>query len=758
MRQQRHTWAAAALLAILLFGCGGSPEARRDRFLSRGKTFLQKREYARAVLEFKSASAVMPKDAEPYYQTGLAAIAAGDIKTAISSLRRALELNPKHAGARLKIAQMMSLGDKDLTKEAEGRLKDLLLELSDTSDKTDVLNSLAFTELRLGKADEAAQSLEQVLTRTPQALNASVMLAEARVAQKDPKGAEEILKKACEAAPKAADPRIVLAKFYEFQQRNPEAEAQFQSAMKAEPNNWAALMGLATLRNSLGQKEEAEEDFKRLAASGDRTYKPVHALFLFEQGRHEDAVKEFEKLYQASPDDRLARTRLVAAYVSVKRDADAGRVLDAALKKNSQDLDALLQRGEMSVTRKDYVKAEADLNQVLRLQPDSTSVQYTLARLNLARGAPLIYRQDLYKVLQLNPVLLTVRVELAQALITGKAAKSALDVLNEAPGSQKKATAVLITRNWALWALGDFVEMRKGIDEGLARQRSADLLIQDGLWKLNSGNPAGARVSMEEALKANPRDIRALSMLQRTYVAQKQSSTALEKVKEYAAGQPKSAPAQQFLGMMLMTSGNLAQAREAFTEAKRNDPKYVAADISLVQLDAADGKWGDAQTKLQSIVSANPGNTLAQLWLGNVEDHRGDHAAAIEQFRKVVAADPRNTQALNNLAYLLSEYGKNPGDALKYAEQARELAPDNPDFADTIGWILYRKGLYPSAVKQLEFTASHQGNAVWQYHLAMAYAKNGDVARGRAALEAALKQNPKLPEAKMAQDVLSQAK
>jgi Tfp pilus assembly protein PilF len=207
--------------------------------------------------------------------------------------------------------------------------------------------------------------------------------------------------------------------------------------------------------------------------------------------------------------------------------------------------------------------------------------------------------------------------------------------------------------------------------------------------------------------------------------------------------------------MMLLAGGNRSQAREEFAKAKLADPKFALADLSLVQLDFGDGKLGDARTELQAIVAADPGNAVAQLWLGNVEDRQGDHVAAIEQFRKVVAIDAGNTQALNNLAYLLSEYGNNPGAALKFAEKAVELAPDNLEFADTVGWVLYRKGLYASAVKQLERTASHQGNVVWQYHLAMAYAKSGDMARGRVALEAALRRNPNLPEAKMAQDVLS---
>ena len=42
-----------------------------------------------------------------------------------------------------------------------------------------------------------------------------------------------------------------------------------------------------------------------------------------------------------------------------------------------------------------------------------------------------------------------------------------------------------------------------------------------------------------------------------------------------------------------------------------------------------------------------------------------------------------------------------------------------------------------------------------EYHLAMAYAKTGDPKRGRVVYESALKRNPNLPEARMAQELLS---
>jgi Tfp pilus assembly protein PilF len=299
--------------------------------------------------------------------------------------------------------------------------------------------------------------------------------------------------------------------------------------------------------------------------------------------------------------------------------------------------------------------------------------------------------------------------------------------------------------------------MRKGIDRGLLQVRSADLLIQDGLWKLRSGAPAGARKAIEEALKIDPSDLRALQALSRTYVAQKNGHMALQKVKEYAASQPKSAAIQDFLGLMLMSQGSGTEARKAFAAAKAADPKYVPADLALSQLDVAQGNIIDAKKRLEAILATDIGNPTAQLWLGIIQEKMGEPSAAIELYRKVAQANPDSAQASNNLAYLLAEVANKPDEALKYAERAVQLAPERPAYCDTLGWILYRKGVYNAAVPYLERAGSNntdRDNVVWKYHLAMAYSKAGKAARGRATLEAALKLNPNLPEAKIAQQMI----
>ena len=69
---------------------------------------------------------------------------------------------------------------------------------------------------------------------------------------------------------------------------------------------------------------------------------------------------------------------------------------------------------------------------------------------------------------------------------------------------------------------------------------------------------------------------------------------------------------------------------------------------------------------------------------------------------------------------------------------AKEQAPDDPRVSDTLGWILYKRGVYQRALALLkESAAKLPDNPQVQYHLGMAYAQVGDHPNARKALTAA---------------------
>lgn len=733
-------------MVIVSAACKRSPQARGEAFLETGRKLLEQKEPARAALEFRNAAQVTPRNPEAHYQLGLAYTAMGNGNSAVAAFRKALEVDPKHKEAQLHLAQLMSLvKDPAILKDAQQRLRLLLDEIPENAE---AMQTLAITDLKLGKSEEAAELLTRALTIAPENVLIAITMAQTKLQQGDVKGAEEVLKNASSRSPGSADAAYVMGRFYASRKRMTEAESQYQQALAIDGKHENALLSLAALQSQAGRKGEAEQYLKRLYALPGKRLKANYPIFLFQEGRKDEAIREFENLAKADPEDRAARTRLIAAYQGAGRFADAERVLGAALKQNPKDMDALLQRSEVYVGAGKLAEAEKDLTGILAANQDSGQVHYALAQVYKARGVTLRYRQELSDASRLNPGSLPIRLELARALIASdqNGATAALHLLESAPDS----TEVLVERNWAYLVLRNFNEMRKGIDRGLARGKSPDLLLQDAVWKIQSGNLRGAQTSLEEALKLNSDSVGALDLLTQTYRAQKQNDLALKKVEEYAAKQTKSAPTQQLLGTALLAKGDRNRARGAFLAAKAADPRFRKADESLIKLDIAEGKMDDATARLKTLLASNPSDATVRLWSGDLELLKRNPTAALEHYRKAVDSDPQNVRALNNLAYLLAQFANQPDEALKHAQKAVEIAPQDPDSADTLGWVLYQKGLYSEAIKQLERAAATKRNVAYQYHLAMAYAKVGQQDRAKTTLNAALKVNAKAPEAEAA--------
>jgi tetratricopeptide (TPR) repeat protein len=742
----------------LLFAAGSActretPQAKRDRFLTLGKKQLEKHDYAGATLQFRNAAQAMPKDPEAYYQLGLTSLGQGDLRSAVIFLRQASSLDPKHAGAQLKIAELeASTGDKALLDDAEKRVQEVLAL---DPNNADALNTLAVTEFRLGRPDDAEQYLHEALQKAPTNVRSYSNLAAIAVQRKDMEGAEKILKQALDAAPKSTLSWMTLGRFYVFARRPADAEAQFKKASEIDPHDPVALLDLGRTQNANGRADDAEKTFRKLSDLPDPQYKAVHASYLWQIGKTDKALAEFTDLYKKDPKNRDARTRLVSSYLKLKQKAQAEQVLTDALKKNNRDADALLQRAEIYLGEGQLDKAQADLTEAIRFKSDSATAHYLLAKVYLSTGAELLRRQELSEALKLDASLLRVRIELAEAFLSARSAKLALDLLDAAPPDQKETLPFIAMRNWALILTGDLVNARKGIDAGLAREKAAEFMLEDGVLKLEQRNTASGRTTLEEVLVKDPENLRALEALVGSYFGEKKYPEGIAKLKFYADKRPNSTLLHAYMGQVLLMAGDNAGARAAFVAAKKATPTFQPADIGLATLDMAENKLDSARQTLKGLVDGPKPNSLAAVRLGRLELSAQNYPAAIASYRKAVDLRPNDWAPANDLAYCLDLTGQ-PDEALKYAQKAKELSPKNPIVMDTLGWALYNKGMYDAAVRELEPLKGDR-DSIPRFHLAMAYFKRGDVNPGRAVLDTALKMQSNSAEAEMAKKVAAEA-
>lgn len=748
----RLTAAGLVFFSALTFTACERPEAKKARYLAHGRKFLEAKDYSRAILEFQNAAAAVPGDADAQYQLGKVYMTAGDMRSATLHFQRATELNPSHAGAQLMLArQMAQSGDKEQISDARERALNVL---SASPDNTDAVQMLAFTEFELGKPGEAERELRQALSRFPKSLTSSVSLANLLLARKDLAGAEAVLKTAASQAPDSAEAAVALAALYAMAGRLPAAEEQIGRALKIDPKNGPALFVLAGIQLNSGRAEDAEKSYKQLSALP--AYKSIHAAYLFQAGQTSRAISEFEALAAADPADMGLRHQLLSAYQSAGKYVEAEQLLAAVLRKQSNDPDALYRRGELHLMMGHYAEAQTDVNTLLQRYSRSADAHYLLARIYRETGAAAKRTRELQEALRLSPDLLKARLELAQDLIDSKSPKAALDVLNEAPKTQQQMLPVILKRDWALLAMGDFPELNKGLTEASAAGNDPEMLLISGMAQLEMQKPAAARPLLEAALRGNPDDLRILRALIRCYLSGNETQAGSATFNKYAADRPKSPWAQQTLGEWLALTGSPAEARKAFDAAIALNQKFRPAYLMLVHLDITEGNPAAAREKLSRLLAIYDNDAPAHHQLAGLEYAAGDVAAALTHYKRAVELDPSNVDALNDMAYVLLLSG-HTDEAMTYAQAAQEKAPDNGAVLDTLGWALYNKAIYRGAVEQLEKAVAKGGGAVSRYHLAMAYMKTGDIDLGEQALEAALKIDPTIPEATMARQLIMES-
>jgi Flp pilus assembly protein TadD len=129
--------------------------------------------------------------------------------------------------------------------------------------------------------------------------------------------------------------------------------------------------------------------------------------------------------------------------------------------------------------------------------------------------------------------------------------------------------------------------------------------------------------------------------------------------------------------------------------------------------------------------------------LGEVQGLSGHTQEAIESYHRAYALNPDNVALTNNLAFLMAENGGNLDEALRLAQQAVQRLPDQPNFADTLGYVYLKKNLNDSAIQVFRGLAKKYPNdSSFHYHFGLALMQTGDKARARLELATALSGNP----------------
>jgi tetratricopeptide (TPR) repeat protein len=232
---------AVLTMAGLLFlvSCSRTPEQREATSMARGKTYFEKKDYKRAVIEFKVASQNMPKDAEPAYQLGMTYLSAGAVRQGLEALQKAVTLNPKHEGAGYQLA-LFGVGSSKPENVVDAK-RVLTGYLNTHPNDVDALGALALAEAKLGNKPEALKLLEAAGEKSPTNMRAAGVVIALYAAKGDEDSVRAVARDLTARLPNSPDAAILRAQVSLALHDLPDADAQISRALaiKRDLRGWA---------------------------------------------------------------------------------------------------------------------------------------------------------------------------------------------------------------------------------------------------------------------------------------------------------------------------------------------------------------------------------------------------------------------------------------------------------------------------------------------------------------------------------------
>lgn len=766
----------AVLLACLVaFAAACSnPEKAKAEHVARGEAFLKERRWQEASLEFRNAIQIDENLAPAHWGLAQAYEQLGRGSEYIEELQRTVKLDPSNVVARVRLANgyLAAFGrqkNADFLVEAERLAGEVVAREPQNPDGRILLANVLFFK---GDSAKAEAMIKEAVALDPTRVESHMGLARFYLQTNRTADAERVYQTAVSVNDRSSLAHIEYGKFLTQTGRGEEAEGQFRKAVEVDPDNRDVRWVLASyylVNNKLDRAEEAYKAWAQLdwdKPEGKARLADYYATV----GRFDDAARLYEEIVKATPDYARGHYRL--GEIGLQRgDAQAANAqADELLKRNPKDADALFLRARTYVAKGRLKEAIADLKTVLDAEPRSklglffmSDALYRDGQLEQARaraGELERYYQDFLpaKLLQIQIGLDSGDAEgskrgadellakLKDAAPSGELTPQLLaDVKTNAYLLRGKATLRLSAQMPAQVAAAraDFEAARQSAPNSpLPYVNLADAAAAERKWD-------EAWQQLDRALALDPTSFQALTALINLGAVTGRIGEVRGRVEQLAREQANNAPVQFLLGQSYRSGSQQEppdpqRAEAALRRAVELDPDFVPAYTALAEVYFGTQQPDRAIGEYKKITERRPDDFVAFRNIGLIEAGRGQLDAAAEYYRRVLSIRSDEPVASNNLASLYADHGKgNPEEAIRLAQDVVRRYPNEPGFADTLGWVYYRRGLYRDSVEQLkravEGAAKRGGdNSLYRWHLGAALAKNGDKPAARRELQKAL--------------------
>lgn len=719
MRKLTH-WLLLTVLFAINDGCSRHDKESRlikaDRYYSAG-------EYDKAEIEYLNVIQGDLEQAVAMGRLGLIYFEEGRLARSVPYLLKARELQPKNLPVRTKLGWAYLNSGK--RKEARG---EAIFILDQDSNDAEALLLLAKASVSPAEIDAARQRFAVLPGSSQQSAASLVALGTLDCQQGHFNEAEKRFKQAEKQEPNSSAPDAALGALYWAQKDLVHAEEAFATAAKFAPSRSTITLQLAQLRLQKGDRAAAQKTLEDLVKKTPDFLTPW--ILLADMAVSDNALERGEALVAKvlarephSPEALLLRTRIKLA----KGDAQGAiSETEKIVVLYPQAAQAHYQLGQAYLVAGEVGRAISSLNQAVALSPNFADALILLAGVNITKG-------DLSAAIVILKSLIHQRPDLAQPRL----------LLAEA----------YRRRNDLEGALGVYHEL----EQLFPGNPQTSWLI--GLVFLQKDRKADARQAFEHTLELQPAYLPAVEQLVNLELADAHYEAAKRLVDGQITRNPNTAEPYLLLAQIFLAQDQTKEAEGALQKAILLEPTTSTAYLMLARLYINSHQQEKALIDLKDVLTRKPTEVTALMLMGVIYEQDKNDREAANAYEKLLAINPRFSAALNNLAYLYSEHMGQLDRAFEMAKRARELLPTEPNTADTLGWILYKRHQYPWAFSLLaESARALPSNAEISYHLGMVQYRLGEEGAARLALDHAMeigKEFPGIDEARKALAVLA---
>jgi tetratricopeptide (TPR) repeat protein len=407
------------------------------------------------------------------------------------------------------------------------------------------------------------------------------------------------------------------------------------------------------------------------------------------------------------------------------------------------DPGGLFVKAKLDIAERRFDEAIRGLRNAIDQQPNWAKAHFLLGSALALSGERTGARTELARALEIDATMIEARRLLADVHAALGEHEYAVEEGRRYLKERPDAVKVRLRVAQSLVNLDRADEALKEIEAVEESKRDTDVNYAIARIYLRKGRLPEARTYFEKALLGQPLNAEILGSLLTIDATEKRLPESSARIKAALAEKPDDAGLHSLAGRLAVYENRNEDAEAAFKKALELDPNDMTSYRMLAQFYSRTGRTGETIATYEKALAIKDDQPQIHHFLGVLYEFGGEREQAIEHYEAAIRYEPNLGEAKNNLAYLFAEKSENLDRALDLAQEAKALMPDDPNAADTLGWVLYRRGVPSAAVGYLKEAVAgiRPGDpnlGLIRHHLALAYEATGDKESARRAVEQAL--------------------